>query len=573
MKMKNILSIAIVLIATNSITAQTQNPLLIPDTLTGPTYNLTIDYDSVEIYPGIYTQSAGINGPILAPTLIINHGDVVTINVDNQLMDTTTMHWHGVHLPSVMDGGPHTVIPPSTTWSPTWTGMDHASTMWYHPHLHHKTYKHIMMGISGFIINNDADETALALPRTYGVDDIPVVLQTKVMTANYQFDTDMDNRNMDTLFLANATRNAYFNAPAQMVRIRLLNGSLMRSFNVGLSNGADFWVIASDGGLLSAPVQMNRLLIANAERYEILVDLSSLQGSSVDLMNYGSGIPAGVYGTAQFSTMGQVQPIQDYNNNPLNGADFTMLTLNVGAPTANAITSVPTSLANVPAYNQANVDVNRQFTFSPDGGMGSSTGLSGPFFINNNPFDMGVINEVINLNNTEVWTLTNQTMIAHPFHIHDIQFQILEIEGQAPPAHQAGWKDVVLVPAQMGSVKFITKFEDFADPVIPFMYHCHIIGHEEEGMMGQFTIVDNGSTGVETLETELFSIYPNPANDKIQVKLKTTENQEVEILDIKGSLMFKGILTEMTSTIDVSKLSNGIYFITIDNTTKKIIKQ
>jgi len=199
--------------------------------------------------------------------------------------------------------------------------------------------------------------------------------------------------------------------------------------------------------------------------------------------------------------------------------------------------------------------------------------LSGPFFINNNPFDMGVINEVINLNNTEVWTLTNQTMIAHPFHIHDIQFQILEIEGQAPPAHQAGWKDVVLVPAQMGSVKFITKFEDFADPVIPFMYHCHIIGHEEEGMMGQFTVIDNGSTGVETLDTELFSIYPNPANDKIQVKLKTTENQEVEFLDIKGSLMFKGILTEMTSTIDVSKLSNGIYFITIDNTTKKIIKQ
>ena len=329
--MKRILSIAIVLIATNSITAQTQNPLLIPDTLTGPTYNLTIDYDSVEIYPGIYTQSAGINGPILAPTLIINKGDVVTINVDNQLMDTTTMHWHGVHLPSVMDGGPHTVILPSTTWSPTWTGMDHASTMWYHPHLHHKTYKHIMMGISGFIINKDTDETALALPRTYGVDDIPVVLQTKVMTANYQFDIDMDNRNMDTLFLANATRNAYFDAPAQMVRIRLLNGSLMRSFNVGLSNGADFWVIASDGGLLSAPVQMNRLLIANAERYEILVDLSSLQGSSVDLMNYGSGIPDGIYGTAQFSTMGQVLPIQDYDNNPLNGADFTMLTINVGA--------------------------------------------------------------------------------------------------------------------------------------------------------------------------------------------------------------------------------------------------
>jgi hypothetical protein len=205
--------------------------------------------------------------------------------------------------------------------------------------------------------------------------------------------------------------------------------------------------------------------------------------------------------------------------------------------------------------------------------MGSSTGLSGPFFINNNPFDMGVINEVIDLNNTEVWTLTNQTMIAHPFHIHDIQFQILEIEGVAPPAHQAGWKDVVLVPAEMGSVKFITKFEDFADPIIPFMYHCHIIGHEEEGMMGQFTVVDNEPASVETLETELFSIYPNPANDKIQIKLKNSINQEIQILDIKGSLMFNGKLTEMLSTIDVSKLSKGIYFVTVGNTRTKFIKQ
>jgi len=571
--MKKILLSAMVLIATNSLTAQIQNPLLIPATLTGPTYNLTIDYDSVMIFPGIYTQSAGINGPILGPVVIIDKGDVVTINVDNQLMDTTTMHWHGVHLPSVMDGGPHTVIPPSTIWSPTWTGMDNASTMWFHPHLHHKTYKHIMMGITGMIINKDTDESALALPRTYGVDDIPLVLQTKVMDANYQFDLDMDNRNMDTLFLANATRNAYFDAPAQMVRIRLLNGSLMRSFNVGLSNGADFWVIASDGGLLSAPVQMNQLLISNAERYEILVDLSALQGSSVDLMNFGSSIPGGVYGTAQFSTMGQVQPIQDYDNNPLNGADFTMLTLNVGAPTTNAITSAPTTLVTVNAWNPANVDISRSFTFSPDGGMGGPTGLSGPFFINNNPFDMGVINEVIDLDNIEIWTLTNQTMIAHPFHIHDIQFNILEIDGAAPPAHQAGWKDVVLVPAQMGSVKFITKFEDFADPVIPFMYHCHIIGHEEEGMMGQFTVVENGSTGVETLETEFFSIYPNPANDKIQIKLKNLENQEVEILDVKGGLMFKGKLIEMLSTIDVSKLSNGIYFVKLQNEILKFVKR
>ena len=491
--MKKILLITMVLFVISSIKAQ--NPLLIPPTLTGPNFNLTIDYDSVQFFPGIYTQTAGVNGPILAPTLIINHGDNIAINVDNQLMDTTTMHWHGVHLPSLMDGGPHTVIAPNTTWNPNWTAMEHASTMWYHPHLHHKTYKHIMMGITGFIINKDVEESALALPRTYGVDDFPLALQTKVMTTNYQINTDMSERNMDTMFIVNATRNAYVDMPAQMVRLRLLNGSLMRSFNVGLSNGDSFWVIASDGGLLESPVQMNRLLIANAERYEILVDLSLLQGGSVDLMNYGSGIPSGVYGTATIGGMGGAS-IPDYDNNPLNGTDFTMLTINVVSSTVNAITSIPNTLVTINAYNQNNVDENRTIQMSAVN-MGPSGNINGPFQFNGTPFDMNIINEVIPLNNTEIWTLTNQSMIAHPFHIHDVQFNILEIDGLAPPAHMVGWKDVVLVPSNMGSAKFITKFEDYADPIIPFMYHCHIVGHEEDGMMGQFTVEDNSTSIVD----------------------------------------------------------------------------
>jgi bilirubin oxidase len=562
--MKKILSIAMVLITTSTLTAQTQNPLLIPPTLTGPNYNLIVDYDSLEIFPGFFTQTAGVNGAILGPTLIINKGDVVTMNVENRLIDTTTMHWHGVHLPSAMDGGPHSKIYPNTTWVPTWIAMDRASTMWYHPHLHHKTYKHVMMGVSGLIINRDTDEAALALPRTYGVDDIPLVLQTKVMDANYQIDTDMMNSAMDTLFLANATRNAYFDAPAQVVRFRILNGSPMRVYNLGLSNGNDFWVIGSDGGLLSAPVQNNRLLIAPGERYEILVDLSGMQGQNVSIFNYGTGIPSSTYGAGSMMGGGA---IQNYNNNPLNGADFTLLSLNVIAQTSNPITTIPVTLVSVNPYSQTNIDENRQFNFTSTGGQ------SGPFLINGNTFDMSQVNHVIPLNNKEIWSFTNQTPIAHPFHIHDIQFNILEINGAAPPLHMQGWKDILLIPGHQGNAKFIAKFDDFADANVPFMYHCHMLVHEDEGMMGQFTVVDNGSTAVETIETETFSIYPNPANDKIQVKLKNSVNQEIQIIDVKGGLMFQGILTEMISTIDVRKLSNGIYFIKAGSTTTKFIKQ
>ncbi|MBC8266454.1 MAG: multicopper oxidase domain-containing protein [Flavobacteriales bacterium] len=570
--MKKILKIAIVLIATNSLTAQ--NPLIVPPTMSGTTFNITIAEDSMEFFPGHFTKTWGMSFPILGPTLIMQKGDVVTVNFDNQLSKTTTMHWHGVHLPSIMDGGPHTVIPAGGTWSPTWTVMDKAATYWYHPHLHHKTYEHVMKGLAGFVIVKDDDEAVLDLPRTYGIDDIPVALQTKVMDANYQIDDNEANAAMDTLLLVNATRDAYFDAPAQVVRLRLLDGSLERSYNIGLSNNANFFVIASDGGLLNAPVALNRLLMSPGERYEILIDLTNMQNDTIQLINYGTGIPSGVYGTdpANLGGMGQVQPIPFYSSNPLNGADFPLLTLNIGAPTANAVTSIPATLVNVTQWSQANVDENRQLDFSVAGGMGGPTGLTGPFLINNAPFDMNVINYQIPINNVEIWTLNNQSMISHPFHIHDVQFNILEINGVPPPAHMQGWKDMVLVPAFMGSAKFITKFEDFTDPVTPWMYHCHIITHEDTTMMGQFTVVDAVSS-VQLIENNAFSIFPNPANSHLNIELKDVINPKVEIKDLTGKIMFKGILNKQTSTIDVSKLSNGIYFIKINNTTSKFIKQ
>jgi bilirubin oxidase len=464
--------------------SQAQNPLMIPPLLNGPNFNLTVAYDSVEFYPGVFTHTAGVNGPILGPTLIIDQGQQINATVTNLLNDTTTMHWHGAHVPAAADGGPHSKIAPNSSWSPSWTAMDRASTMWYHPHLHHKTYKHVMMGVAGLIINRDPQESALALPRDYGVDDFPLVLQTKVMDANQQIDASMMNYVMDTLLLVNGTRNPYLDAPAQLVRFRVLNGSAMRTYNFGISNNDDFWVIGSDGGLLEAPVQLNRLLISPGERYEIVVDLSNLQGQSVDFMNYGTGIPSSTYGAGSMMGGGA---ITNYSNNPLNGLDFTLLTVNVTAPTANAITSIPSTLIPTNPFDQFDVDTNRQFTFTSMGGQ------SGPFMINSTVFDMNQINYVIPLDNKETWTFFNQTPIAHPFHIHDVQFNILEINGTAPPAHMQGWKDVLLIPGHMGSAKFITKFEDFADPEIPYMYHCHMLVHEDEGMMGQFLVVDNSS--------------------------------------------------------------------------------
>jgi len=163
-------------------------------------------------------------------------------------------------------------------------------------------------------------------------------------------------------------------------------------------------------------------------------------------------------------------------------------------------------------------------------------------------------------------------MIAHPFHIHDIQFNILEINGAAPPPHQAGWKDVVLVPAQMGTAKFIAKFEDFADPVIPFMYHCHIVGHEEEGMMGQFTVVDD-NVEIETIENNQFLMYPNPSTNQLHIQLINSTNSLASVFDVSGQLLLQKKLSTAENTIDVSNLPLGTYFIRINNATTTFIKQ
>ncbi len=464
-----------------------QNQLIIPPALNGPNFDLTIQESEMEFFPGVFTQTMGVSFPILGPTLIMEKGENVSITFDNQLSDTTTIHWHGMHVPAEFDGGPHTPIPPNTIWNPHFEVKDHASTMWYHPHLMHKTNEHVQMGIAGFVIVRDEEEALLNLPREYGVDDLPIVLQTKTFDENFQIVTDMDYSGLDTQLLVNATRDAYVDVPAQVVRLRLLNGASERSFNVGLDNGDNFFVIGTDGGLLSAPVEVNQLLISPGERYEILVDLNGMSGETVNILNLGSAIPAGVYGTQTMGGMGG-SSIPHYADNPLNGSDFPLLELRINDSNDNAVTTIPESLVVIDFWNENEVDEVREILFSPVE-MGPNGSLNGPFLFNGEVFDIDIVNYEIPFNNVEIWELTNQTLISHPFHIHDVQFNLLEINGETPPLHMQGWKDVVLVPAQFGTAKFITKFNDYSDANVPYMYHCHILTHEESGMMGQFTVV------------------------------------------------------------------------------------
>ncbi|MBC8310725.1 MAG: multicopper oxidase domain-containing protein [Candidatus Marinimicrobia bacterium] len=458
-----------------------QNQLYIPETISGNQFDLTLQYGTSQILEGDETQTMGANGPNMAPTLIFEQGEYVNINVTNNLDEETTIHWHGMHIAPENDGGPHSVINPGETWNPHFTVRDKASTMWYHPHLHEKTNEHVTKGITGFLIIRDDEEAAIDLPRTYGVDDIVLNLQTK------QFDNSNQiviGEHIDNIPMVNSTVDAFVELPAQVVRLRLLNGSSMRVFNLGFSNNATFYQIGSDGGLLSEPVSMTRLLLSPAERAEILVDLSDMNGQTIDFKSYGSSLPQSAYGIAGLATMQGVSPT-GYNSNALNGSDFTMLQINVVPQSDNPVATIPNALVDVTPISESEATVTRSLTIQAPNMQ--QNGITGPFEFSGQSFNMNVVNQTVQLGDTEIWEIFNMSMVGHPFHIHDVQFYILDRDGNIPAENERGRKDVVWI-SQMETVRFIAKFEDFANEDVPYMYHCHMLQHEDEGLMGQFIV-------------------------------------------------------------------------------------
>lgn len=530
-----------------------QNILQIPPSITNSTINLTLDEGTTQFYSGINTNTMGANGPLLGPTLIMSQGDNVSITVDNQLTDTTTIHWHGMHVAPENDGGPHSIIPPGTSWNPQFTVLDKAGLNWYHPHLHMQTDKHVSKGIAGLIIVRDTEEAVLGLPMTYGVDEIPLVFQTKGFDAGGQILVHTD---LDTSVMVNGTVNATVDLPAQVVRLRVLNGSSQRVIEFGFSDNRSFSLIGTDGGLLTAPVNLTRYRLAPGQRADILVDLTLSIGQNIQIMSYASELPNAIYGASQPGMgPGATGSLPDYTSNPLNGNDYTLLDINVVTQTGSPVLTIPSSLATFTPLLEVDADITRDLTFTSTGPMGD---LNGPFVINGSTFDMGTINYTIPLDNTEIWSLTNQTPIAHPFHIHDVQFFILDINGTPPPPELSGYNDVVLVPAGMGNVRFIAKFNDHTNDTIPYMYHCHMLTHEDMGMMGQFLVTDQSNNLTEN-ELDYLSIYPNPSmSGKVFIK-SNSYHGTIKIYEISGKLVSE-IEMENNNSIEI-ELQSGVYLI------------
>lgn len=545
----------VLFLAFSQVMGQGVNPLFIPDTLAGPTYNLTVAPGKVQFLPGDSTNTYGINGNYLGPTLIVNKGDFVQMNVTNLLPDTTTMHWHGMHVAPADDGGPHTKIYPNDTWSPDFDVLDEATTFWYHPHLHEKTAFQVYQGAAGMMIVRDSAEAALNLPRTYGVDDFPLILQDKSFDSTNQF---IFEQLSDTMMI-NGTMSPYLEVPAQMVRFRILNASNQRVYNIGFPPIIQVAQIGSDGGLLRQPVPISRLLLAPGERAEIIVDFDIPMPGNINMDAKNSEMGNGISGGPGGPNGGP--------GNPLDGIDFNLIEFRIGPPTANPVTSIPPNLNSWTALDPNDAAVTRKKIFD------TIPPNSFPYLINSLPFNHNFNNDTVILDDIEVWTLVNHTTVAHPFHIHDIQFFIIDINGFPPPPTLAGRKDVVMsVPGD--SISFIAKFDDHWDPVIPYMYHCHNLFHEDGGMMGQFVVFESATNVDDPYIDDGFSarfqLYPNPAKDRITLTAKDLPGERLshlKVRDVFGKELFRLDVSPSSNEVDLqlNGLTPGFYLLEIQS--------
>ena len=278
-----------------------ENELQIPEQSFGTVvdgrrqFHLTVAEGTREFLPGKQTPTAGVNGPYLGPTLRLRRGEDVDLIVQNDLDEMTTMHWHGMHVPARMDGTPHQRIEPGESWTASFPVHQQAAPLWYHPHPHGTTGRQVYRGVSGLMWIDDAESDALDLPKTYGVDDIPLVIQDRQFDDNGAFRFALTQGAVyGNTMLVNGTWSPLLRVESRRIRLRLLNGSNARIYYVGFDDGREFHQIATDGGFLEAPLRTDRVRLAPGERAELLVDFSD--GAEVVLKSYPeAGFLAGVY--------------------------------------------------------------------------------------------------------------------------------------------------------------------------------------------------------------------------------------------------------------------------------------
>ncbi|MGW5778777.1 multicopper oxidase family protein [Streptomyces sp. NPDC003863] len=415
-------------------------------------YELKIRRSTAEILPGIATDVLTYGGHFPGPVIHARSGRRVLVRQHNGLDMPVTVHLHGGNVPSASDGNPMDVFAPGTARTYVYANRQPHASLWFHDHAHHMEAEHVYRGLSGSYLLTDDLEQSLPLPK--GRYDVPITLRDARFDERGQLAYTMSDRNRTTV-LANGRPTPYFEVAARKYRFRLLNGSNLRLFALSLSDGTPLTQIASDGGLLERPVAVPVLMLSPGERADVVVDFSRhAVGTRLVLTNTGPGRPEQVGKVLAFDVV----------------------------RTADDPSSVPEVLRTLrPAAALPEAAVTRDIELSMD-----EDGRPDPRgFINGRMYDPDRVDTTVAFGSSEIWNVTNSNRRApHNFHLHLVQFRVLERGGRPAGPTETGLKDTVRVmPGE--TVKLHVTFDGYRGD---YVYHCHMLDHSAMGMMATFRV-------------------------------------------------------------------------------------
>ncbi|GAA0475428.1 MULTISPECIES: multicopper oxidase CueO [Tatumella] len=475
----------------------------------------------------------GYNGSLLGPALRLQRRQEVTVDINNTLPMATTLHWHGLKVEGDVDGGPHGVITAGGRRQVTFTPDQNAATCWFHPHLHGQTGYQVAKGLAGLVIIDDNEIDKLRLPIEWGVDDIPLVFQDKRLTADgSEIDYQLDIMRaavgwFGDIMLTNGVSYPQHAVPNGWLRFRMLNGCNARSLMITSSDKRPLYIIASDGGLLTEPVKVESLEMIPGERFEVMVDTSDgkpfdfvtlpVEQMAMTLSPFDQPLPLvnilplRVAGSStlpdQLATLPALpaqSQLDTLNKRTLKlSMDKQLDELGMAALMKRyGQKSMPgmhdSAMSGMAMNNSPMPAEGMSVTQMPAGhsmhmtGMAAEPHTSDYDFrqgnkINGKAFDMHEISFDVPLQTSEIWRISGEddTML-HPFHVHGTQFRILSENGKPVAAHRRGWKDIVKV--ENGVSEILVNFPRTASKEQPYMAHCHLLEHEDTGMMLSFTV-------------------------------------------------------------------------------------
>lgn len=428
---------------------------------------LNAQFSTSEILKGRTSQTLSYANRLLGPTIRANKGETVDISFQNSLSEETNIHWHGLILPENMDGHPRDVAPAGGSLQYTLPIIQRAGTYWYHPHPHGSTARQVFMGLAGMFIVNDDEEAALNLPS--GEYEVPLIIQDKHFEgSNLDYSPTADQVMSGYLgeqVIVNGLHAPYLNVAATWYRLRILNGSTARVYNLAMTGAVNMCIIGSDGGLLRFPETVREILLGPGERLDVLVDFSHLAvGKEVYLVSNSF---------SKFNVQGR--------------QTFKLMKFRLDRAGSSGVT-LPDVLSDISLPDPTRAIKTRTFDISAmAGGQGGHGGGMGRHSINGRTFEMERIDETVAAGATEIWEFDNMMGDEiHPMHVHGVQFQVFQRTGGRNEiiASEKGWKDTVLVmPGE--KVKVIMTFPLYAGV---FVFHCHNLEHEDDGMMLNYQI-------------------------------------------------------------------------------------